>query len=83
MSKNPHLREYTLRLNGIEYPKVHLRLSIEDGFPGGTREIVIDDPILGEFVVTNDFLIELRHGTSQWFRVDYHELLTRVQRAVA
>lgn len=82
MRRVPRLSEYTLRLNGIEYAKVHLRLAIEDGFPGGTREIVIDDPVLGEFVVTNDFLIELAHGKGQWFRVEYHELLSRVQKAV-
>ena len=48
-----------LRVNGQQYPEVTRLYAIEDGRPGGNPEIVVRDPTLGEFTLTENCGMEI------------------------
>ena len=62
----PVAENLSLKINGQEYSRVTLRLSLEGGFPGGDRAVVIADDFLGTFALTPDCTIELKEDGGDW-----------------
>lgn len=52
------IENLNLRVNGIPQIRVCIDLGIEDGFPGGPKRLVVEDPLLGEVVLNDNCLIE-------------------------
>jgi hypothetical protein len=77
----PKLHDLNLRVNGVPCSKVTLRLAIEDGFPGGSPEIVMNDPMLGDMTITEDCDVEMQVGNGPWNTVTLTELTHAVQKA--
>lgn len=66
---------HALRINGVRYPKIELRYSIVDGYPGGPIEIAIHDPNLGEVTVSEDCVIEVQYeGDQPWSPITVKKL---------
>ena len=68
-------------VNGIQQRHVSVRLSSQDGFPCGPKQLVADDPLVGEIVVTDDCILEFQWdgGPTHLARVpDLVELLEKL-----
>ena len=71
-----------LRVNGLEISKITIRSQIIHGAPVGNPEIVVTDPIIGNFALDDNqdipFIIELKEG-KVWKIVNVADLLTIVE----
>lgn len=72
-----NFRELTLRVNDQIVLGVTARFGIEEGYPGGKPELVIDDPIVGEVVLNDNCKIEIETTEGAGFKpITTHALLT-------
>lgn len=56
-----------LRVNGIQIENVKIRRKMVAGAPVGDREIVIEDPVLGNFAIDDTFILEVtRDRRKKW-----------------
>jgi len=66
-----------LKVNEVEISKVSLRHPVIDGHIDSTKyEVTIVDPLLGNFALTNDCLIEIKVSNENWRKVSSEELAT-------
>lgn len=72
----PLAQRLSLRVNGREYTRVVLQCGLQDGYPVGPQQVVIQDDTIPAFSLTDDFLIELREDEGDWKRVTLRFLLT-------
>ena len=73
------LGDINLRVNGVPVEHVSLRFQIVDGYPGGPKEIVINDPILGQFHLDDAFAIEVQEGEGPWRPQTAQALITLIE----
>ena len=69
----------SLRVNGHVYDRVLSRFAIEDGYPGGAREVVVDAPLIGPFALTPECHIELDEDGEGWKVVSLPYFIARLQ----
>lgn len=91
MSRKTHIdyrvENYDLRVNGVVIDRpFQIRRPMEDGFPSDRHhELVIDDPVIGSFSVTDDaFVLELcdlslPKEKQEWVSTTVSKLLTLIQ----
>jgi hypothetical protein len=72
----------SLRIDGLEWPHITYRYAFTDGFPGGRPEIVLNDRILGDILVTDRCLIEVRDGEGPWMKVPLRDLTARITKMI-
>lgn len=65
-----------VRVNGISIEKLTLRRQMREGYPDGPWEVVVTDPVLGQFAVDDSFEIELKMIKKPWRKIFAAELLT-------
>lgn len=75
----PEAKKLNLRINGQPYERVRLQYELVDEHPKGPNQIVIEDPALGDFVLTNEFTIELQEEGREWHTVTLTYLTTLLQ----
>jgi hypothetical protein len=68
----------TLRVNGQVVGEVQSRFAIENGFPGGSPELVIQDPLVGEIVLNDTCMLEVDEGEG-FRKVTTHALLVMLR----
>lgn len=65
-----------IRVNGITPTKLTIRRQMRSGYPDGLWEIVITDPVIGNFAINDSFDIECKLIKKPWRRTSVGELLT-------
>jgi hypothetical protein len=68
-----------IRVNGIKIEKLKLRRQMRSGYPDGPWEVVVTDPVLGEFAIDDTFEIELKQCRQPWRKIFSAELLTTLE----
>jgi hypothetical protein len=65
-----------VRVNGVPASKLTLRRQMCSGYPDGPWEVVVTDPVLGSFAISDDFNIEVKQRGQPWRKILVAELLT-------
>ncbi len=65
-----------IRVNGLVIQKMTLRRQMRSGYPDGPWEIVVTDPVIGQFAIDDSFEIELKQCRQPWRKVFTAEVLT-------
>lgn len=73
------LDNVNLRVNSLPVERVGVRYQIVDGYPGGPKEIVIDDPILGQFALDHTFSLEIQESEGPWRKTTPQALLALIE----
>jgi hypothetical protein len=71
--------ELLLRVNGISITDVNLRHPAVDGYIQTNRyEVVITDPVIGDFALTQECFIEVREARTRkhWKEITLAELIS-------
>jgi hypothetical protein len=74
----PKLDGITLRVDGQPIETVEFRFSMEDGFPGGRPELVVQDANLGEIILSSTCKIEIDEG-SGFHPITLHALIAMLR----
>lgn len=75
----PKFRELSLRIDGEGFEDVRLRYSMEDGVPFGPIQVIIWNPVVGLFTLSDDYHIELKEDGCNWQKVTLCYLITILQ----
>lgn len=77
------INRLSLRINGIPCEDITVRMAITDGCLSATKEIAVNDPILGSFPITQDDSLEIQdHVTdSPWLPITIPALIELLEKA--
>jgi hypothetical protein len=56
------MKKYTARVNGVVMTTAFCRYKIVNGYPTRRMELVVRDPVLGDFAIDNSFTLEVKYN---------------------